>query len=74
MATTTGMYMAPQKPTPISQSLLRPPKRCMYSLAKISRIIAMPTPPTLDFTPSNTPSMSPIITPASVQIASNATP
>ena len=74
MATTTGMYMAPQKPTPISQSLVMPPCLCIHKRAQISRIMAMPTPPTLDFTPSNTPSMSPIITPASVQIASNATP
>ncbi|MNP36299.1 hypothetical protein D3C76_1296780 [compost metagenome] len=74
IATTTGMYMAPQKPTPISQSLVMPPRFCIHNRAQINRIIAIPTPPTLDLTPSRTPSMSPMITPASVQIASSATP
>src|SRR5205085_8213818 len=56
IATTTGMYRAPQYSTPSSVSLGRMCFLCMWRRATMSSSIAMPTPPTLVLTPSAWPS------------------
>ncbi len=74
IATTTGMYMAPQKVTPASDSLGSQPRRCSQMRSAMSSSIAMPTPPTLVLTPIAAPSRSPRNRPARWQNASRAVP
>ncbi|BAN88008.1 malonate transporter [Acinetobacter baumannii NCGM 237] len=74
IATTTGIYMVPQNETPFSVSTVIIPRFSIHNRIQMSKIMAIPTPPTLDFTPNKTPNRSPAITPTKVQSASKPTP
>ena len=74
IATTMGMYIALQKPMPFSVNGLSFRSAGPRLESTSSRSMAMPTPPTLAWTPMTSPSMSPRNTPTSMQNDNNATP